>query len=128
MMRFVAEEYLPEITAHVDVANAWLGEHPEIAAGTNGLDDPANRSLTGVRGPEGSATFDWRGIQITTGVMPYRFWLLQRLHDDLAAAGAGDQQRARDTFGAAGIESILDLRTLRRVERTAHLEVWGPLI
>jgi hypothetical protein len=128
MMRFVAEEYLPEITAHVDVANVWLGEHPEIAAGTNGLDDPATRSLTGGRGPEGSATFDWRGIQITTGVMPYRFWLLQRLHDDLAAAGADDQQRARSAFGAAGVESILDLRTLRRVERTTHLEVWGPLI
>ncbi len=27
----------------------------------------------------------------------------------------------------AGLEELLDLRTLRRVERSGHLEVWGPL-
>ena len=124
----MAEDDLPGITAHVDVGNAWLGAHPEIEAGTNGLHDPANQSLSGGRGPEGSATFDWRGIQITTGVMPYRFWLLQRLQDDLAAAGVGDQEHARSAFGAGCLEPILDLRTMRRVERMDHLEVWGPLI
>lgn len=29
----------------VDVANAWLGEHAEIAAGANGLDDLAAARL-----------------------------------------------------------------------------------
>ena len=38
LMGFVAEEYLPEIVAHVEVANQWLAEHPEIEAGTNGLE------------------------------------------------------------------------------------------
>ena len=50
MLRYVSEEYLPEISAHVDAANEWLAEHPEIEAGTNGLDDPATRGLTGGRG------------------------------------------------------------------------------
>ena len=129
MMRFVADEYLPEITAHVEVANEWLAARPEIEEGTNGLADPAARGLAVRGGPagEGTATFDWRGIQITTGVMPYRFWLMQRLHDDLAAAGADEQQRARDGFRLGGVEQILDLRTIRRVERSGHLEVWGPL-
>jgi hypothetical protein len=126
MMRFVGEEYLPEILAHVAVANDWLAEHPEIEAGTNGLDNPANRGLTG--GADGSATFDWRGIQLTTGVLPYRFWLMQRLHDDLAAAGSNEQQRVRDVFRAGGLEQFLDLRTIRRMERANHLEVWGPLV
>ena len=126
MMRFVGEEYLPEIAAHVAVANDWLAEHPEIEAGTNGLDNPANRGLTG--GGDGTATFDWRGIQLTTGVLPYRFWLMQRLHDDLAAAGSAEQQRARDAFRAGGVEQFLDLRTIRRIERANHLEVWGLLI
>lgn len=128
MMRFVGEEYLPEIAAHVEVANEWLAEHPEIEAGTNGLENPANRGLVAGRDPGGAATFDWRGIQITTGVMPYRFWLMQRLHDDLAAAGSDDQQRARAAFTAGGVEEFLDLRTIRRVERAGHLEVWGPLV
>jgi glutathione S-transferase len=126
MMRFVGEEYLPEIAAHVAAANDWLAEHPEIEAGTNGLENPANRSLTG--GGDGTATFDWRGIQLTSGVLPYRFWLMQRLHDDLAAAGSDEQQRARDAFRTGGLEQFLDLRTIRRIERVNHLEVWGPLI
>ena len=33
MLRYVSEEYLPEISAHVDAANEWLAEHPEIEAG-----------------------------------------------------------------------------------------------
>ena len=126
MMRFVSDEYLPEIVAHVERANTWLAEHPDIETGTNGLDDPAFRGLD--RGPEGTATFTWRGIELTTGVMPYRFWLLQKLHDDLADASADDQERTRRIFASAGLEPILDLRTLRRVERDGHLEVWGPLV
>lgn len=129
MLRYVSEEYLPEISAHVEVANAWLSEHPEIEAGTNGLDDPAIRGLTGGRGPTagGSATFPWRGIELTTSVMPYRFWLMQRLHDDLATASANEAARVRRVFADAELEPLLDLRTLRRVERSGHLEVWGPL-
>ena len=124
MMRFVSEEYLPEIVAHVDRANAWLDDHPDIEAGTTGVDDPAFRGLD--RGEAGRATFTWRGMELTTGVMPYRFWLMQKLHDDLGEASAEDQARTREVFASAGLEAILDLRTLRRVERDGHLEVWGP--
>ena len=128
LMRFVAEEYLPEIVAHVEVANQWLAEHPDIEAGTNGLDNPGARGLMGGRGLVGSgaATFEWRGQQLTTGVMPYRFWLMQRLHDDIAAASTDDQAGIRGVFAHTGLEPLLGLRTLRRVERHGHLEVWGP--
>jgi glutathione S-transferase len=119
MMRFVAEEWLPEITAQVQFANQWLADRPEIEAGTNGHDNPANRGI-------GATEFTWRGIQLTTGVMPYRFWLLQHLHDDLSACDADGQTKVRRVFAEAGLEPLLDLRTTRRVERAAHLEVWGP--
>jgi glutathione S-transferase len=33
-----------------------------------------------------------------------------------------------EALRALGLEPILDLRTLRRVERVDHLEVWGPQI
>ena len=129
LMGYVAEEYLPEIAAHVDAANLWLSENPDIEPGTNGLENPAARGLMGGRGLVGSgaATFEWRGQQLTTGVMPYRFWLMQRLQDDLDAADAAAQAQARTAFAATGLEPLLDLRTLRRVERQGHLEVWGPL-
>ncbi len=129
LMGYVAEEYLPEIAAHVDVANQWLAENPDIEPGTNGLESPAARGLTGGRGlvGAGAATFDWRGQQLTTGVMPYRFWLMQRLHDDLADADAASQALVRKAFADTNLDLLLDLRTLRRVERQGHLEVWGPV-
>ena len=129
LMRYVADEYQSELAAHVEEANVWLSENPDIEPGTNGLENPSYRGLTGGRGllAAGAATFDWRGQQLTTGVMPYRFWLLQRLHDDLGAADAAEQDRTRKVFQTGGLETMLDLRTLRRVERTGHLEVWGPL-
>ena len=108
---------------------AWLAEHPDIEPGTNGLENPAARGLMGGRGLVGSgaATFEWRGQQLTTSVMPYRFWLMQRLRDDLAAAETPSQARIRTVFSGTGLEPLLDLRTLRRVERQGHLEVWGPV-
>jgi glutathione S-transferase len=130
LLRYVSDEYLPEIVAHVEVANEWLREHPEIEAFTNGLDNPADRSLKGGKAfaGGGTATFAWRGTQLTTGVMPYRFWLMQRLHDDLTRASNAEQAKVRQVFAACDLEPLLDLRTLRRVERRNHLEVWGPTI
>jgi glutathione S-transferase len=121
MMRYVAEEWVPEITAHVEHANQWLADRPDLVTGTNGKDNPASRTI-------GHATFDWRGMRNTTVVQPYRFWLLQRLHDDLAAAQPADQAQTRQIFRDTGVEALLDLRTIRRVERANHLEVWGPVV
>jgi hypothetical protein len=121
MMRFIADEYLPEITAHVEYANEWLTQQTDLVTGTNGLPDPGARGI-------GKTAFAWRGIGIETAVMPYRFWLMQRLHDAVAAVDASSQAAIRTAFSNAGLESLLDLRTIRRVERANHLEVWGPLL
>jgi glutathione S-transferase len=120
MLRFVEEEYLNEITAHVAFANEWLSAHPDIVAGTNGKSNPASRGI-------GAADFEWRGLTLTTGVMPYRLWLLQHLTDDFAEAPNEDQERVRAIFADVGLEQLLNLRVNRRVERTNHLEVWGPV-
>jgi hypothetical protein len=53
---------------------------------------------------------------------------LQRLQDAVAVSDAASQTAIRAAFANAGLESILDLRTIRRVERANHLEVWGPLL
>lgn len=119
LMRFIAAEYLPEITAHVAFANQWLTERPELEAGTNGLKDPGRRFI-------GKAEFNWRGITLNTTVMPYRFYLLQRLQDCFGQAAISDQQAITALFQDTGLASILAIKTDRRVERVNHLEVWGP--
>lgn len=121
LMRFVADEYLPEITAHVAFANQWLAERPELVAGTNGLDDAGRRFI-------GKAEFSWRGITLNTAVMPYRFYLLQRLHDCVEQAAVSEQQAITALFKETGLASILAIKTDRRVERVNYLEVWGPYL
>lgn len=113
LMRYVAEDYLPEYLAHVRFANGWLTERSDIAPGTNGLDDPARRAI-------GMATFDWRGAEITTAVMPYRFFLSQRVLD-----GADGSDEVKALFADTGLAPMLGERPSRRVERRDHLEVWG---
>ena len=120
MMRYIAEEYLPEIAAHVAFANKWLDERPEIEPGTSGMEKPG-----GLARGIGFAEFDWRGHKISTLVMPYRFYLLQRLQDTVASADHATQKSIRTLFAETGLEAILDMRTTRRVERQNHLEVWG---
>ena len=70
-------------------------------------------------------SFEWRGHDITTAVMPYRFFLLQRLTDWVGSLEDKDRMAVCALFAATGLASILDLKTTRRVERKNHLEVWA---
>ena len=114
LMAYVAEEYLAEITAHVAFANQWLEEQG---------DDPALVKAPLGRGI-GFTEFEWRGQRISTAVLPYRFYLLQRLTDHVAGASDTDQTAIRALFASTGLEPLLDLRTDRRVLRRDHVEVW----
>lgn len=118
LMAYVAEEYLAEITAHVEFTNAWLAERPDLKAGTNGLDKPGTRFI-------GSCSFEWRGIELQTSVMPYRFYLLQRIQDCYDGAFKAEQAAIEAIFEQTGLLPLLFARTSRRVERVNHLEVWG---
>ena len=93
LLEFIATEYLPEITAHVTFANQWLDDQPDLSAGTNGLDDPAQRFI-------GMAEFEWRDRKLTTVVMPYRFYLLQFLQSYYDEASHEVQQRATPALHA----------------------------
>lgn len=118
LMAFIADDYLPEISAHIEFANRWLDERPTLPAGSNGFDKPTERAI-------GSAEFDWRGIRLTTSVMPYRFYLLQKLQDHYAQADTGNRKCIASIFADAGLQKLLTDRVKRRIERVNHLEVWG---
>lgn len=119
LLRFIAEDYAAELEAQVQYANAWLADHPDLVEGTNGCKRPSDRSI-------GAVTFQWRGQPLTVQVLFYRFYLLQRVQDAFAAANPIDQQAIKALLSSAGLESILTLKTHRRVERRNLLEVWGP--
>jgi len=118
LLRYIAEDYLPEVRAYVSYANEWLAARPDLQAGTNGLDRAQDRSI-------GAAEFDWRGHRVRVGVMPYRLYLLQKVQE-VADRAAPDAFAAMQTLLAeTGLQDLLTLRTSRRVLRHNHLEVWG---
>jgi glutathione S-transferase len=118
LMRFISDDYLPEITAHVARANSWLERHAEVETGS-----PTNNKS--MKSGMGLAPFEWRGAAIETVVIPYRFYLLQRLQDALDRQSQDDQGAVRAVFESTGLDSLFNLRTGRRIERQDNQEVWG---
>ena len=116
LLRFVAEDYLPEVRAYVGFANAWLAERPDLEAGTSGLARSSERVI-------GRVAFDWRGETIEVGVMPYRLWLLQKAQDAI-----GDSSELNALLLETGLADLATLKTSRRVERVNQLEVWTASI
>jgi len=88
-----------------------------LPAGSNGLDDPAARNL-------GMTTFEWRGIEITSVVMPYRFYLLQRVQAAVERLSSDERMQLNGIFAQSGLAPLLQLHLPRRVARVNHLEVW----
>lgn len=119
LLRFVAEDYLPEVEAYAAFADAWLAERPDMAPGSNGLPRPQDRAI-------GQVSFDWRGVRITAAVMPYRLYLLQKVQDVVDAVEGADREAMQALLDETGLSPLLTLRPRRRVERQGHLEVWGP--
>ena len=118
LMKYIAEDYLPELRAHIEYANAWLQENPDVKAGENGLNKPSSRAM-------GFASFSWRGHEISTSVMMYRFYLQQRLHQAVADMSASDQDAVVQMLDDVGLRDVLELKTTRPVLRKNHIEVWG---
>jgi len=114
LMTYVAEEYLAEFSAHVEFAENWLAKNE----GKSEDDEkPPARSL-------GFAAFNWRGLEIKTVVMLYRFYLAQRLWNHYDGSSQKDQASIRGLFAAADLEGFLDTRPSRRVLRKDFHEVW----
>jgi glutathione S-transferase len=119
LLRYVADEFLPEVRAQVAFADDWLAARPGIAAGTNGLERPGERAI-------GRTGVDWRGLRIEVAVMPYRLFLLQRFQDAAAAVEPAAAAPLHALLARTGLAPLLGLRCRRRVERHGHLEAWGP--
>ncbi|WP_337660911.1 glutathione S-transferase N-terminal domain-containing protein [Erythrobacter sp. Alg231-14] len=120
IMRFISDDYVPEITAHVDRANSWLEANPEVETGAQ----TNNKSM---KSGLGLAPFEWRGAAINTVVIPYRFYLLQRLQDAFDRQPQEGQTAIRAIFESTGLETLFTLRTNRRMERQDNQEVWGDI-
>ena len=115
LMTYVGEEYSAEYSAHVDYTEQWLAKQ---GANPEKVKAPLGRGI-------GFAEFKWRGEFISSVVMPYRFYLAQRLWDHFDGCSESAQKDIRDLFAQTGLEGFLDKRPSRRVLRKDYHEVWG---
>ena len=115
LMTYIGEDYAAEFSAHVDFANEWLSNQ----------DGSPETSKGGLGRGMGFASFDWRGHDIKTVVMPYRFYLAQRLWDHFDGCSEETQTAIRALFATSNVEMFLDKRPARRVKRENYLEVWA---
>ncbi|MEP0190012.1 MAG: glutathione S-transferase family protein [Erythrobacter sp.] len=120
IMRFIADDYLSEISAHIEHANSWLERHPEIENGSLAN----NKSM---KNGMGLTPFIWRDKTIETVVAPYRFYLLQRLQSAFDRQSTNDKSEIRALFDSNGLASMFDQRTNRTLGRRDNQEVWGEL-
>lgn len=117
LLRRVAHDYLPEIKAMVAFHNHWLGENtPQAGAVVGG-----GRLARGI----GFCTFEWNGIEISTVVMPYRVFMLQRIQDAYDALAAPARADVDALLTQTGLSDIITTRCVRRVQRVDNLETWA---
>ena len=118
LLRFIAEDYLPEVEAFVGFTNAWLAEHPGIEAGTNGLPRLQDRGI-------GQVEFLWRSHPMRVSVMPYRLYLLQKVQAEIDQAQPAARAAMEALLAETGLSALITLRGARRVERRGQLGVGG---
>ena len=119
LLRYISEEYLGEISAQVAWLDEWLATADDIATGGVVGGKPARRT-------PGDVTFAWRGTELTTGVFPYRLYVLQRLQAAYESLDEPGRRSVDALFSEVGLTALLTLRARRRVERVDNREVWGP--
>lgn len=119
LLRYVADEHLPELVAQVGFIDRYLAsEH--AAEGTIVGGKPSRRAI-------GQVSFAWRGREMTTRVLPYRLVLLQRLQTAVLERSPADQARIRRLFAECNLVRLLDLCPRRSVRRQNNHEVWGAV-
>lgn len=117
LLRYIAEEQLPELVAQVGFIDQHLASE-DVAEGAIIGGKPSHRAI-------GQVTFAWRGRELTTRVVPYRLILLQRLQAAVLERSPAEQAQVRRLFAECKLVRLLDLRPRRSVQRQNNHEVWG---
>ena len=113
----VAKDFLPELTIAVSEIDQWLAENPNVE-GQCVTEKPRVKALK-------QMDYPFRGVTVTSMVIPYQLYMLQRITDFFAGCNASDKALLDEFYTALGLQDWLSLTASRRVERVNLIEVWG---
>ena len=110
VLRVFSEDFIPETRASAKFLNNWLSEtQPIFSFGLS----------------PGTIDFQARGITITSIVVPYRHFQIQRLHRIYDDFDAKQQKQVAQLLDSCGMKDILQIRLKRLIDRYDNLEVWS---
>ena len=112
MLKQLAIDFVPETQAAADSINGWLDAQDDLPAGS-----VAERAV-------GFAVFNVRGTPINAIAQPYRFYLLQRMQDEVDGLDEEDRARVTMLLEQCDMAPVLDCRLSRAIGRKNNLEVW----
>jgi len=112
VIKQIAIDFVPETKAASLCVNEWLRDQPEHTEVPSGVGN-------GV----GVSTFKVRDTTITAVVQPYRFFLLQRVHEFFDSLNATDKGEVEVMLRACNMHEVLNLRIDREIGRRHNLEV-----
>ena len=112
VLRAMAEDFVPETLAAARCINTWLAEQGDLANGT-----PSPRGV-------GLGEFELRAVKIKALAQPYRFFLLQRVHDAYAALDSTARAQIDELLAACSMTPLLNAKLERRVGLANNMEVW----
>ncbi|MDP3404126.1 MAG: glutathione S-transferase N-terminal domain-containing protein [Brevundimonas sp.] len=119
VLEAVGRIYGAELMAQVAGLNAWLADHPDLAAG-----EPL-QSADREKRPRGTVSFDLSGTQMTTALRAFSVFKLQAVTDDFDGLTAADQATVTAALDPFGLAPWLTLKAGRRIARVDNREVWG---
>lgn len=109
----LATDFVPETQAAAGTINAWLSEQKDLP--------PNSEVARGV----GLASFEVRGVVINALAQPYRFYLLKRVQDAIAALDSHAHKSVMALLERCNMCELLDISLNREIGRYHNLEVWG---
>lgn len=112
VLKHFALDFIPESRAACDYLSEWLQDNSDLPAGSI-----AERSV-------GECSFEVQGVHITAASQPFRFYLLQRVHQEFDRLSDTDKGAVRQLLKECHMEEVLDLRLPREIGRSNNLEVW----
>jgi len=112
VLKHFATDFIPETVAAYNSVSQWLETNKDLPAGT-----VAEREV-------GSCTFEIDGIKIDAVAQPFRFYLLQRLHNKFDSLSETDRADVQQLLKDCHMEEVLNLRLSREMGRANNLEVW----
>ena len=116
LLKHVATEIFPELTAKFECMDALIDEHnPEDGQPVEAK--PHQRHV-------GQVETTFRGAPIISGVAPYSMYILRRADQVLAQASDTDRSKVQAYLQRFGLEKALPGERGYSVARRNHIEVW----